>query len=59
MDSTDYGKEFSTTAKYYYSRNLYIHGQLAYTQPGAAVKSALGGDAKDWWSSMLFVRYAF
>lgn len=59
IDSKDYGREFNVSAKYYYSRNLYIHGQLAYTQPGDAVKNALGDGVKDWWSSMLFVRYAF
>lgn len=59
IDSKDYGREFNVSAKYYYSRNLYVHGQLAYTQPGDAVKNALDDGVKDWWSSMLFVRYAF
>ena len=59
IDSKDYGREFNISAKYYYSRNLYIHSQLAYTQPGDAVKNVLGDGVKDWWSSMLFVRYAF
>lgn len=59
MDSTDYGHELNITAKYFYSRNLYLHGHIAVTFPGDAVKSALNGTQEKWWSTMFFARYAF
>lgn len=59
LQSKDYGQELNLTLKYFYSRNVYVHGHIAYTQPGDAVKHALNGQEKDWWSSMVFVRYAF
>lgn len=59
LDSKDYGQELNLTFKYFYSRNIYVHGHIAYTKPGEAVKQALNGQDKDWWSTMMFVRYAF
>lgn len=59
LRSKDYGQELNLTLKYFYSKKLYVHGHIAYTQPGDAVKLALNGQEKDWWSSMVFVRYAF
>ncbi|MFW1859947.1 hypothetical protein [Acinetobacter defluvii] len=59
LQSKDYGQELNLTLKYFYSKKLYVHGHIAYTQPGDAVKLALNGQEKDWWSSMVFVRYAF
>lgn len=59
MDSADYGHELNITAKYFYSRNLYLHGHIAVTYPGDAVKSALNGTQEKWWSTMFFARYAF
>jgi hypothetical protein len=59
LDGTDYGREFNITAKYFYSRNLYLHGHIAVTFPGDAVDDALNGTAEKWWSTMFFARYAF
>lgn len=59
LDSKDYGQELNLTLKYFHSRNVYVHGHIAYTKPGEAVKQALNGQDKDWWSTMMFVRYAF
>lgn len=59
LSSRDYGTELNLTAKYFPSRNLYLHGHIAATFPGDAVKDALGGDADTWWSFAFFARYAF
>ena len=59
LDSTDYGREFNITVKYFHSLNLYLHGQIAVTYPGEAVKAALSGTQETWWSTMFFARYAF
>jgi hypothetical protein len=59
LDGKEYGFEANVTGKWFVSRNTYVHGHLAYTVPGDATKSALGDDARDWFSAMLFVRYAF
>jgi hypothetical protein len=59
LSSKDYGYEFNTTAKFFVSRNIYVHGHIAYTMPGAAIRDALDHDADDWLSAMAFIRYAF
>lgn len=59
MNGHTYGYEANITAKWFASRNLYVHGHVAYTVAGDAVENALGGKADDWLSTMLFVRYAF
>ncbi|WP_371054647.1 hypothetical protein [Rhodosalinus sp. K401] len=59
LSGTEYGYEANITAKWFVSRNTYVHGHLAYTWAGDATRDALGGDADDWLSAMLFVRYAF
>jgi hypothetical protein len=59
LDGDEYGFEANVTGKWFVSRNTYVHGHLAYTVPGDATEAALGGDAKDWFSAMVFVRYAF
>ncbi|MCT8328960.1 alginate export family protein [Acidimangrovimonas sediminis] len=59
LDGEEYGFEANVTAKWFINRNTYVHGHLAYTIPGDAAKSALGGDAKNWLSAMVFFRYAF
>jgi hypothetical protein len=59
LSSKDYGYEFNTTAKFFVSRNIYVHGHIAYTMPGEAIRSALGHDASDWLSAMAFIRHAF
>lgn len=58
LADNDYGQEFNITFKYFHSKNIYVHGHIAYTIPGTGVNEALGYDAKDWTSFMLFVRYA-
>lgn len=58
LSDREYGYEANVTVKWFASRNVYVHGHVAYTVPGKAVRDALGGDARDWWSAMLFVRYA-
>lgn len=59
LQSRDYGTEFNITGKMFWSRNLYLHGHVALTFPGRAVEYALGGSPSNWWSSMIFVRYAY
>jgi hypothetical protein len=58
LDGRDYGVEANMTFKWFASRNWYVHGHVAYTVPGEAVRDALGGNAEDWFSAMLFLRYA-
>jgi hypothetical protein len=58
LDGHDYGVEANMTVKWFASSNWYVHGHVAYTVPGEAVEDALGGEAEDWFSAMLFVRYA-
>lgn len=59
MSGTEYGYEANLTVKWFPSPNWYVHGHLAYTIPGDAVKDALGGKARDWFSAMVFARYAW
>jgi len=59
LDGDEYGYEANVTAKWFVNRNTYVHGHIAYTLPGEATKDALDGDADNWLSAMLFVRYAF
>jgi hypothetical protein len=59
MSDDEYGYEANVTVKWFASRNLYVHGHIAYTVPGDAVTAALSGTEKDWLSAMVFVRYAF
>lgn len=59
LSSKDYGYEVNTTAKFFVSRNIYVHGHIAYTMPGEAIRDALNHDASDWFSAMAFIRYAF
>ena len=59
LGSKDYGQELNLTAKVFWSRNLYIHGHIAVTDPGKAVTQALGTPGKKWWSTMVFLRYAY
>jgi hypothetical protein len=59
MTDDEYGYEANLTVKWFASRNIYVHGHIAYTVPGQAVTDALGGTEEDWLSAMLFVRYAF
>lgn len=59
LTTKDYGQEVNLTAKWFASRNLYVHGQIGYTMAGSAIRNALDRDASDWFSAMTFVRYAF
>nr|WP_290442955.1 alginate export family protein [Rhodovulum tesquicola] len=59
LSDKEYGYEANLTAKWFVSRNTYLHGHIAYTWPGDGTKAALGGNADGWLSAMLFVRYAF
>ncbi len=59
MTDDEYGYEANLTVKWFASRNIYVHGHIAYTIPGQAVTNALGGSEEDWLSAMVFVRYAF
>lgn len=58
MPQKAYGQEVNLTWKYFHSRKWYFHGHFAQTIPGTGVKEALGGDAKSWFSAMLFFRYS-
>jgi hypothetical protein len=57
MPQKEYGYEFNITVKYFHTRRWYWHAQMAYTNPGAGVKEALGNYAKPWFSAMIFFRY--
>jgi hypothetical protein len=59
LSGKDYGTEVNMTAKWFVSRNTYVHGHIAYTMPGGAIQDALDQDADGWLSAMVFVRYAF
>ena len=59
MADREYGYEANVTGKWFASRNVYVHGHVAYTRPGDALEAALNGQARDWLSVMAFVRYAF
>lgn len=59
LGSSAYGQELNLTAKVFWSRQLYVHAHLAVTDPGRAVSQALGAPGKKWWSTMVFMRYAF
>lgn len=59
LNSRDYGREANVTAKWFVSRKIYVHGHLAYTQPGNAVKQALPDKPDGWLSVLMFVRYAY
>jgi hypothetical protein len=58
LSAKTYGYEINTTVKWFASRNWYVHGHVAYTIPGEAAQDALDDKAEDWFSVMLFVRYA-
>ncbi|MFN7267671.1 MAG: alginate export family protein [Cereibacter sp.] len=58
LGDSEYGYEANVTLKWFASRNLYVHGMVAYTVPGEAVDLALE-DPGDWFSLMFFLRYAF
>ena len=49
----------NVTAKWFASRKIYVHGHLAYTQPGKGVKQALADKPEGWLSVLMFVRYAY
>lgn len=59
LSDREYGYEANVTVKWFASRNVYVHGHLAYTVPGRAVRDALGSDARNWLSAMVFVRHSF
>lgn len=59
MSDDEYGYEANLTVKWFASRNVYVHGHVAYTIPGQAVSDALSGTEEGWLSAMVFVRYAF
>lgn len=59
LSSRDYGMEANVTGKWFVSRKVYVHGHIAYTRPGDAVKQALTSKPDGWLSLLLFVRYAY
>ena len=59
LSDSEYGYEANLTAKWFANRNVYVQGHVALTVPGDAIDAALGGADRDWWSAMVFVRYAF
>ncbi len=58
LSAKTYGYEINTTVKWFASQNWYVHGHVAYTIPGEAAQDALDDEAENWFSVMLFVRYA-
>jgi hypothetical protein len=59
LGSDDLGQELNLTLKYFPNRKVYIQGHVAWTLPGEAVDEALGYEAENWFSTMLFTRIAF
>jgi hypothetical protein len=59
LGSDDLGQEINLTLKYFPNRKVYIQGHVAWTLPGEAVDEALGYEAENWFSTMLFTRIAF
>jgi len=59
LGSDDLGQELNLTLKYFPNRKVYIQGHVAWTLPGEAVDEALGNEAENWFSTMLFTRIAF
>jgi hypothetical protein len=59
LGSKELGRELNVTGKYFASRRLLVQGSLAATFPGRAVDDALDQDSSAWYSTMLFVRFAF
>lgn len=58
MQSRYYGAEVNLTVKYFYSRQWYFHLNTALTFPGDALKKTIGGDLKNWFCLMAFIRYS-
>lgn len=59
IESKDYGFETNLTFKVFLSPKIFIQGHVAATFPGDAVDKALTPEIpKNWWSTMLFMRYA-
>ncbi|WP_108869172.1 alginate export family protein [Aquimarina aquimarini] len=58
LESKDYGFEGNLTFKVFMSRKIFIQGHVAATFPGDAVERNLEQKASNWWSTMLFIRYA-
>lgn len=59
LESKAYGFETNLTFKVFWSRKVYIQGHVAATFPGEGVKKSLMTEVpNNWWSTMLFVRYA-
>jgi hypothetical protein len=59
LGSDDLGQEINLTLKYFPNRKVYVQGHVAWTFPGEAVDEALGYEAQNWFSTMLFTRIAF
>lgn len=58
LKSTFYGTEYNLTFKFFPSSKWYFHMNIAYAQPGGAIKDIVP-DTKNWFSAMAFVRYTF
>lgn len=59
LESKNYAFESNLTFKVFWSRKVFIQGHVAAAFPGDAVKKSLTTEEpNNWWSTMLFVRYA-
>ncbi|WP_103068233.1 alginate export family protein [Aquimarina sediminis] len=58
LNSKDYGVEGNLTFKIFLSRKIFIQGHVAATFPGDAVQIPSVQNIDNWWSTMLFIRYA-
>ena len=60
LDGTTLAREVNVTAKWFYSRKVFVQGHMAATFPGADVRNApgVGASLDPWLSAMVFVRFA-
>jgi hypothetical protein len=59
LSSKDLGSEFNVMARWFVSSNLMFQAQVAFTQPGAALNTALGDTQAPWTFFNTFVRVSF
>jgi hypothetical protein len=60
LASTDLGSEVNLMGRWFFRRNAFFQAQVALTQPGAALSTALGGPIeKPWVFFNTFVRVSF
>ena len=59
LTSKDLAQEVDLFCNVYVGKSLYVQGVLAAAIPGAAIKEAVGGSAKNWYAAQLSLYYFF